>query len=477
MLSRLLKMSALRQSLVLSLAFLVLLGVGGMLLGSYVSRQLQADIDADLRAEFAQIRQDLQAIGHVPDGFADGFEFLTDDFGTGFRRGDGTVLGPTQSGVFQQPGLQTIADEDLFSPSTLTALYQALDTAQDDTEYTSYDLPIGWDFDGSWRVLSGPVLDGQMVVFTPMVSGVVADLSSIILIAVVLLSLPTLGIGILFGLRAQRRLDRIGQGYERIAEGDLSVRLAPQVVRDDLDVLTQRIDSATEQLETTMRQMSEFSANIAHDLRTPLTRLRALLDQGAASDMPETYLEICSRQSDKIIAIFDAIQRIARLKTGDRRAKFQPVELEDVVMQAHEIYEAVAEDAGRTLICKLSDPDTAYGDRELLLQLLANLIENAIRHTEPGATITLTLDYTTLTVADNGPGIPESERAKVFEPLYRVDRARSTPGAGLGLALVKAIADLHGADIRLSDQQPGLCVTLDLPPVYNPAGGYFMSVQ
>ncbi|MFD1160770.1 sensor histidine kinase [Roseovarius aestuarii] len=461
-------MSALRQAMVLSLSFLVLLSIGGALFEDFLTKELQTEIDTELKQEFAGLSRELTTLGQVPDDFASGGLPLNDETAYGFLRSDGTVMGPVKIEVFAADGLRTLQDEEIFpedvQQSIMEALEKAFDTESDD-ESDVVELPFDGEFDTLWRAYVGPALDGQLVVFSPTVGGLVAELSTVILIALVLISIPTMAVGVVFGLRAQRRLDRIGQGYERIADGDLTVRLAPKVVKDDLDLLTQRIDGATERLQTTLRQMSEFSANIAHDLRTPLTRLRIHLDQANEANDLAAHLNSSISQTDNIIAIFDAIQRIARLKTGERRAKFKALDLGNVASQVHDIYEAVAEDEGRTLICNVSNPVIVDGDINLLIQLLSNLIENAIRHTEVGATITLSVRGRWLSVSDDGPGIPEEECEKVLEPLYRLDHSRNTPGAGLGLSLVKVIADLHEANMTLSkadtNQQKGLLVKIE----------------
>ena len=173
-----------------------------------------------------------------------------------------------------------------------------------------------------WRIYAGPVLDGVLIVYAPGISAFGSDLTTVILFFVILLSLPAIVVGLIFGLRAQRRLNHIGAGFDRIADGDLSVRLAPARVRDDIDELTVRIDGATEKLAASIRQMSDFSANIAHDLRTPLTRLRLHLEESEQAEDPQAHSAAAIEQMDNIIAIFAAIQRIARLKGHDRRDGF-----------------------------------------------------------------------------------------------------------------------------------------------------------
>ncbi|WP_254055718.1 HAMP domain-containing sensor histidine kinase [Ruegeria sp. EL01] len=471
---RIFRMSALRQAVVLSLSFLVLLSAGGVLLNRYLTRELQTEIDDELRREFATISRSLRAQGQVPEGFGQTDLLSAIEMSRAFLHEDGTVSGSVKADVFKTNGLKTLQDADLFSEQTQREFFAAIEAELagfESDDDTSTELFVGGEFDPVWRIFVGPALDGRLVVFAPTIGGLGTELSAVISIAVILLSIPTLAVGVIFGLRAQARLDRIGKGYERIADGDLSVRLAPTVVVDDLDRLTQRIDDATAKLQTSLRQMSEFSSNIAHDLRTPLTRLRVHLDQAEAEETLSDHELSSIEQVDSIISVFDSIQRIARLRTGERRAKFQPVNLGALVNHAAEIYEAVAEDEGRVLVCRLDNPATISGDQGLLTQLLANLIENAIKHTDQGATITIAVKDRILSVCDNGPGIPTKERPKVLEPLYRLETSRGTPGAGIGLAMVKAIADLHEAEIALSEGEHhiGLKVALQFGDIASEA--------
>jgi signal transduction histidine kinase len=463
---RLFKMSALRQAMALSLSFLVFLGTGGVVLEYLLIKELRIEIDDDLKRDFATISRDIQATGALPESFAHSEPLASLEASLGFLQSDRVVLGPVNASVFSVNGLQTFEDEELFPTEILQILrdaIEAMDSGDDDLDTET--LPFNGDFDTAWRVMVGPVMDGKLVVYAPTLSDLGLGVSAIIFFVVIFLSILTLIFGIVFGLRAQRRLDRIGRGFELLADGDLTVRLAPKVVKDDLDLLAVRIDGATERLQSSLHQMSEFSANIAHDLRTPLTRLRVHLDQASEAKDQEAHLENSIAQTNEIISIFDAIQRIARLRTGERRAKFQPLDLGEIAQQAHDVYEAVAEDEERTLTFMADNPIMVTGDRSLLTQLLANLIENAIRHTEAGATVAVNVTGSTLTVADDGPGIPKKDRSKVLEPLYRLDSSRNSPGAGLGLSMVKAIADLHGATLILSDtrqgESRGLSVHLD----------------
>ncbi|AUQ66801.1 sensor histidine kinase [Phaeobacter inhibens] len=474
-------MSALRQAIALSLAFLVLLTLGGLLLDDVITEEFRAETEEALREEYQRISDRLTREGRFPEEIVTAEVFSDSGVGYAVLRADGKVLGPVLRGAFDSQGFDILEAEALFQPKALETLDRIFDLIDEDDEeepsdsgpaaeetaagQLAFDVAFESEADLGWRIYSGAVLDGHLVVYAPGVSAFGSDLTSVILVFVVILSLPALIIGLIFGIRAQRRLNRIGAGFDRIADGDLDLRLAPKVIRDDIDELAARIDGATERLQASIRQMSDFSANIAHDLRTPLTRLRLHLDQADEAEDQTAHREAAIAQMDDIIAIFGAIQRIARMQSQGRRDGFAAVDLGVVVEQVHEIYEAVAQDAGQSLSCRITNAATIHADRSLIMQLLANLIENAIRHAGEGARIAIDLSGSRLAVTDDGPGIPEAERGRVLDPLYRLDRSRNTAGAGLGLAMVKAIAELHEAELALmySADERGLRIEVRFP--------------
>ncbi|MBI1418890.1 MAG: HAMP domain-containing protein [Limimaricola sp.] len=280
--------------------------------------------------------------------------------------------------------------------------------------------------------------------------------------------LATLVVGSLLAVRVQRRLARAEAAVARVALGDLTARLPVSGHGDDLDRMSQAINASLARLEGLVEAMRQVSADIAHDLRTPLNRLRIHIEEAArkseaGSDSSED-LAAALAQSEAIDGTFSALLRIAQIEAGARRQKFAPVDLAALMTNAAEVYADVAEDAGHSLRCEAMTPAWVLGDKELLTQSVVNLIENAIRHCPPGATILCGVRsegaMITAFVADTGPGIPEAERDKVLRRLYRLEKSRTTEGSGLGLALVKAVADLHDACLRLSDAGPGLRVSL-----------------
>lgn len=281
-------------------------------------------------------------------------------------------------------------------------------------------------------------------------------------------------IALVLSRRGQSRIEHISSVLRKVASGDVARRINTHSRSDDLGRLSERINDALEQLETTVVGIKQVSADVAHDLRTPINRLgiqieRLLEEVGDQPDL-ETKLLQAAEETRKIASTFDAVLRITQIEGGARKSKFKAVPLGEVASALYDAYAAVAEDAGQTLV--LSAPKTGnllvYGDRELLVQLGANLLENAIRYAGDGATIWLEagsgLNGVWLSVADNGPGIPEDEREKVQRRFYRLDKARHTSGSGLGLALVKAIADLHSARFLLDGNNPGLMARANFRP-------------
>jgi signal transduction histidine kinase len=287
-------------------------------------------------------------------------------------------------------------------------------------------------------------------------------------VAILLLVIAT---GTIVAVRAQRRIDGIGVTMAAVGQGELKARIPVSGRSDDIDRLASQVNAALDRLEALVAGMREVSINIAHDLKTPLNRLAIMLEAAereADGGSVGSALTQAQVELQRISATFDALLRIAQIETGARRARFVPTDLGAVLDRIANAYVDVAEERGQSLaVQKPVEVPRIDGDAELLTQLCANLVENAMRHTRSGTHIRLGAasagDRLLLTCADNGPGIVEEERSKVFQRLYRIDKSRSTPGSGLGLSLVKAIADLHGAEVTLGDNAPGLVVTLSFP--------------
>jgi signal transduction histidine kinase len=246
-----------------------------------------------------------------------------------------------------------------------------------------------------------------------------------------------------------------------------------------MDRLSLDINRMLDRIQDLMQSLKQVSSDIAHDLRTPISRLRQGLDavQRKPGTVAETQaaIEAALKEVDIIIDTFDALLRIAQIEGGARRANFRNVDLSAVLENLTAVYASVAEDRGHMFEVEIEKGCQLRGDRDLLTQLFANLIENALTHVAVPSTITVRLlrsgKQLRCLVADEGPGIPEQEHDRVFRRLYRLERSRTTPGSGLGLSMVAAIADLHGAMVKLDDNRPGLIVSITfdaLGPAFDP---------
>jgi len=272
--------------------------------------------------------------------------------------------------------------------------------------------------------------------------------------------------GVLFAGSALRRVERINRAVHAIMLGDLSRRVPVGRSNDELTRLAGNINAMLDRIGELMESLRQVTNDIAHDLRTPLGRLRQRIETARMQADPadsRRMLDDAVVQIGDILETFNALLRIAQIEAGARKAQFDAVDLSDVARTIFEAYDSVAETDGRTLVASIDDGVRVEGDRDLLTQMLANLVENAIRHTPAGSQVALRLkqsdDSTLLAVTDTGPGIAETERARVLDRFYRLESSRTTPGSGLGLALVKAIVDLHDASLTLGDTTPGA----DLP--------------
>lgn len=328
---------------------------------------------------------------------------------------------------------------------------------------------------GGFRLLVGRDLEERRRVF-----GVVVSAAQWSFLVVIVLGL---GGGLFAARRVLARIDAMTGTTQRIMAGDLSGRLPVGRSGDELDRLASNLNAMLERIEALMRGLKEVSDNIAHDLKTPLTRLRnrseeALATSGSEADY-RAALERTIEESDGLIRTFNALLMIARAESGQARDDMTDFDAADVARGIHELYEPVAEDKGLVLAVDAASANL-HGNRELVGQALANLVENAIKYGPPpiageatgssrtaGADITISsrLNGNTvlLSVADHGPGIPEGDRARSIERFVRLEASRTLPGSGLGLSLASAVATLHGGELRLSDNHPGLCATLVLP--------------
>lgn len=274
--------------------------------------------------------------------------------------------------------------------------------------------------------------------------------------------------------RVLRRIDQVSAASRRIVGGDLAGRLPISGSGDEFDRLAGSLNDMLTKIGELMKGLKEVSDNIAHDLKTPLTRLRNRLDAALAGPEDVTRyreaLEATIEESDGLIRTFDALLMIARVEAGSSPAAAVPVDLAEIAREVGELWEPVAEDGGGRLVVVAEAPVPVSGVRELLAQAISNLVDNALKYGRPAegeAVITVSVerrgDRAVLRVADNGPGVPEADRHRVLDRFTRLEASRSAPGSGLGLALVAAVARHHRGEIELADAGPGLAVILRLP--------------
>ena len=281
--------------------------------------------------------------------------------------------------------------------------------------------------------------------------------------------------GLLMGLSAQRRVAQLNRTTRRIIAGDLSQRVPLSGSRDEHEELARNVNTMLDQIESLLGGIRHVGDSIAHDLRGPLTRLRSQLEMLAEEPAPSKHqLEASLAQADAVLATFNALLRIARIESGAYRSAFARVDLAKIMRDVVELYQATAEDKHIELGCEGLEHVDVFGDRELLAQALTNLLDNAIKYTPAGGRIDIRLSQAgkqvRLSIADNGPGIPPAEREHVLARFTRLDAARSEPGNGLGLSLVRAVAEQHDGSLQLADNAPGLIVLLELPIQGRPAG-------
>ena len=351
--------------------------------------------------------------------------------------------------------------------------------------------------DDGYQILTGipdnPQIAGRYMSLTTSLQGgqltIARSLSEVealrdVFISILGLSLiPTILIALSGGLflarRSAARVRTVNATLDRLTSGELDARIGPTAGWPvDLSAIGRKVDAMAQAQEASVAATRQVSSDIAHDLKTPIQRvavyLNDLSDRDGLDADAQDLLDKAKAELEGIVSTFHALLQIAQIETGSPKSGFSDVDLAALCATFCELYGPAATDAGHTL--RFQTPETdglhVHGDKGLLGQVLANLIENAIRHTPAGSAITISLQktgpYITLSVADDGPGVPEEERALVLRRLYRMDRSRTTPGAGLGLSLVSSIAALHGADVTLEDNAPGLRVEIRFPATRQP---------
>lgn len=277
--------------------------------------------------------------------------------------------------------------------------------------------------------------------------------------------------GVLLSGALLRRLAAVTRTAEAVVGGDLTQRIARTGSEDEFDRLAATLNRMLDRINGLLDNLRQVSTDVAHDLRTPLSRLRQGLEaasrRATGIDDYRSAVDQAVEETDRILDIFSALLRIAQIESGSRRPKFRVVNLSETLHTVVDAYAAAAADGDRTLKATIGPDIWIAADRDLLAQLFVNLVENALQHTPQGSTIGLELaaadGFAVAVIRDDGPGIPVPEREKVFRRFYRLERSRTSPGNGLGLSLVAAIAELHGGRVTLADGRPGLRVSAAFP--------------
>jgi signal transduction histidine kinase len=392
------------------------------------------------------------------------------------RPGANLYLVTTPTGQAIAGNIGSLAPGVMATSGWSETAYRRLDD-QDTADHSA--LVRVTELSSGFRLLIGRDLEERRRLF-----GIVAKAAQWSILVVVVLGL---GGGIFAARRVLRRIDAMTGTTQRIMAGDLTGRLPVGRSGDELDRLAENLNAMLERIEALMMGLKEVSDNIAHDLKTPLTRLRNRAEEALAKSGNETEyrtaLERTIEESDSLIRTFNALLMIARAESGQARDNMDDFDAADVANGIHELYEPLAEDDGMTLRVKAAHAPL-HGNRELISQALANLIENAIKYGKPVAAVLppganavvggggnkdILIEARSeggqvlLSVTDHGPGIPEADRKHAVERFVRLEASRTQPGSGLGLSLASAVATLHGGDLTLSDARPGLRATLAIP--------------
>jgi signal transduction histidine kinase len=361
-----------------------------------------------------------------------------------------------------------------------------------ETAYRRLDEPEGTEHHAIVRVSELPggfrLLVGRDIEERQRIYGIIAVAGRWSIAVVVVLGL--IG-GFFVSRRVLKRVDAMTETAQTIMAGDLTGRLPVAGTGDELDRLALHVNAMLDRIEALMRGFKEVSDNVAHDLKTPLTRLRnraeAALRNAKTGAEFRAALETVIEESDGLIRTFNALLIIARAEAGETGRGMVVFDGAEIARDVGELYEPLAEEKGLRLVVEAPGPAMVLGHRELISQALANLIDNAIKYASPApcssggaargerpsimVSAGVDADHVLLTVVDRGPGIPEGDRAHVIERFVRLEQSRSQPGSGLGLSLASAVARLHHGALKLDDNAPGLKATIVLPQADAPGAG------
>jgi signal transduction histidine kinase len=310
---------------------------------------------------------------------------------------------------------------------------------------------------------------GDHAAFTAMIG------LAMVAVAVLLLVLAGLA-AVLVTRRTVGRIEQINATSRAIMLSGLDQRIPLRGSHDEWDRVAENLNHMLDRIETLMGEVKQVSDNVAHDLRTPLTRMRGRLEKAyhatRNSEADATLIGDTIADLDAVLGMFASITRISEIETRARRSAFRALNLAEIAGEVVELYDAAAEEVATRLSLGGDREVPVTGDRDLLFDAIANLVDNAIKHGRAGGQVTVTCrgagGGATIAIADDGPGVPPEQRDQVFKRFYRLEQSRYTPGNGLGLSLVAAVARLHGAGIALHDGAPGLTIQLSFPATSAP---------
>ncbi|HVW93851.1 MAG TPA: HAMP domain-containing sensor histidine kinase [Devosia sp.] len=423
-----------------------------------IQRQQSADIDHEIQQlEDVQAKQGLRAVAFAVDRLASapgpGIYYL----------GDGN-------------GQMIVGNVSAFPPAVLREEgLHSFDYRRTDAfagEDAGDSNPPGFAVVRSVRLPSGLMLIvGRDVVERRGFTAIIFQGFFFGVVGILVLSIVT---GAITARRVLRRIDAINATSSTIMAGNLSERVPITRRNDEFDGLATNLNAMLDRIEGLMQGLKEVTDNVAHDLKTPLTRLRNKAEQalrdGGGSEAQREALETTITESDKLIRTFNALLMIARAEAGAPSGAFADVDVSAVVADVAELYGPVVEDAGLALDVDVTEGIHLRANRELLGQALVNLVDNAMKYAKPedgGGRITVGVRETAgrvlIEVADNGPGIPAADREHVVQRFVRLEKSRTEPGSGLGLSLVAAVARLHKGSFRIEDNGPGVRAVIDLP--------------
>ncbi len=387
------------------------------------------------------------------------------------RPGSSLYLVTTFAGDSLAGNVTSLSPGTLDNPGWMETEYRRLDEAEGRNHPEHHALVRVFQLPGGFRMLVGRDLDERERLYNIVLAAGRWSVAIVIVLG--------LAGGLFVTRRVLRRVDAMTETSRTIMAGDLGERLPVAGTGDELDRLAENLNIMLERIEALMHGLKEVSDNIAHDLKTPLTRLRNRTEQALRTASSESdyraALEATLEESDGLIRTFNALLMIARAESGQARDDMIDFDATEIAHDVGELYEPLADEKGIALTVEADAAAPVKGNRELVSQALANLVDNAIKYAKPcgempaGAAPRIVVravndgDRVLLSVADNGPGIPQVDRGRALERFIRLEQSRSQPGSGLGLSLAAAVARLHGGELTLADNEPGLQSIIALP--------------